>query len=608
MSAFAVCFHRDGTYVPRETVAAMLDAQHHRGSDRNDVFTDRAVGLGYRSLWTIPEETDEKQPVTVPGLPLSLLWHGRIDNRGDLLAQLGVRSAEADCWSDAQLFLRLYAEKGTRLLSNIVGSFALAVYDRHDHALLLARDPIGHRDLNFHLSDRLLLAASEESGVLSHPRVSPEVNAGKLADLFAFNGFHTGETFFTHVVKLLPGHFMTVDTRRSATTRYWAPDAARRIYYRDEREYADHYRELLEQAVACRTRSSRGIGVMTSGGLDSGPIAALAAGRSGGAKPVYSLSWVFDRYTECDERQYLSPLRQRFALEPVDINCDTAQPFSDLAHWPVHPDTPDQDPYRRFLDNTYAAARSHGVRVLLNGTAGDNLYAGGERWFWELLRARRIAALLTGTRWYVNNQGLRKFVRRVLVRSALPFGVVRRLRPRPVHEWVTEDAIALMHRGERWPPEYRHARRPGQLLSLLSLRATDFINAESYWSNRWDVEVRHPLRDQRIIEFMLQIPDHQLGFMDTTRPVLRAAVADLLPQPQLHRSDKTSFAPLFRDGAVAEAESIHGYLTAPSRTWTRFVQENWVTGDDAPTQEVADTLKWTALSVELWRVANSLSL
>lgn len=608
MSAFAVCFRRDGAPVSRALIESMLDAQPHGGSDSRDSHVAGAVGMGHRSLWTTPEDVGTSQPLAVSGLPYRLVWNGRIDNRGDLIRQLGASRSEASRWSDAELFLRLYAEKEHRALPCLVGAFALAVCHTDRRQIVLARDPMGHRGLSYHLGRRLLVAAGSEAGVLAHPEIAAKLNPRRLASYFAYTGVHDDETFFDEVARVLPGHYVLVNSGKVETHRYWRANPGARIRYRDDRDYAEHYRALLEQAVECRLRSSSPVGVMTSGGLDSGPLAAIAATRAPTGGSVHALSWTFDRYPECDERQYIRPLCAAFDLPLHEVNCDDAGPFKNLAQWPTHPDTPEQDPYRRFLDLTYETARNAGIRVVLNGGAGDNLYISGDRWFWELLGARRPAAALTAARWYIHHAGSKKFARNILIRSLVPARFMARARPPQPPEWLTDRAAGLLDAARRWPPEHLLARRPNQFRALLSLRTAEFLNAESFWSKRLDVEVRYPLRDRRIVEFMLQLPDAQLRLAGTSRPVLRRAVSDLLPDPQLTRRDKTVFTPLFDHGARAEAARIDSCIRDPANLWSIFLREEWLGGQLGATKITVDTLKWLVVSAEMWRANHYLSL
>jgi hypothetical protein len=108
------------------------------------------------------------------------------------------------------------------------------------------------------------------------------------------------------------------------------------------------------------------------------------------------------------------------------------------------------------------------------------------------------------------------------------------------------------------------------------------------------------MRDRRIIEFMLGVPDEQLRYKGLARPVLRRAVSDLLPERQLNRQDKTNFTPVFKQGESAASRQIDELLNSPSAIWREFIQENWLSADETATQSISNTLKWTSIGIELW--------
>lgn len=599
MSAFAVCFRRDGAPVSQHVVADMLNAQGNRGSDAVDIHVHGSLGMGHRALWTTPEDRDRHQPLSIPGLPFTLVWDGRIDNRADLFARLNDDFDDTSC-PDAELALRLLAQDGQRALPEIIGAYAFAVHDQRDNSVLLARDPVGHRSLSYCLSGSLLVAASEECGVLSHPEVPARINRQQLAVFCAYMDLNRGATYFEDVHRLLPGHHMRVTTSSAATTRFWSAGNHSRIDYRDNREYAEHFRELLELAVGCRTRGFGPLAVMTSGGLDSGPIAAIAD-RCRGGRPLHLLTWTFSDFPQCNEHHYVRELAGRLGAPLTNVDCDACAPFSDLPHWPVHPDTPDQDPYRRFLDRTYDTAGDLGARVVLNGTAGDNLYSAGHGWFWQLIARGELSTALAAAAWYARQESFPAFVRRALIGSLLPAAVQRRRRPLTPPAWLTEEAVELLPSPyDPWPGEHRHAIRPAQHRSCLSLQTSDFLPTEAHWSGRRNVEVRYPLRDRRIIEFMLRVPDDQLQLNDVTRPILRRAISDLLPESQLERRDKTDFAPVYRSGANAAGRRIDELLHRASAIWPVFIRENWLNDAGKSGQSTRDALLWTAVSIELW--------
>ena len=606
MSAFAVCFHRNGGAADPALLESMLAAQKHRGDDALGTFVEGSLAMGCHELWTTPEQEGKRNPISLGNY--TLVWDGRIDNRADLYAFLDGDCVDPAALSDAELFLRLYQRKQNQALNNIIGAFALAVYDRHQQSVTLARDPLGQRSISYYLRDHLLIGASEDGGVLACPRISRQLDMGRLAVFFSGGGLDNDSTYYKDLKRVMPGHYLAVRCGGVSSQRYWVADTGRRLRYRDDHEYAQHYRELLESAVGCRMRASGPVAVMTSGGLDSGPIAAVAAGQTASpSTSVHALSWAFDQYPRCDERAYVEPLVRRLGMTPLWVNCDHAGPLSDFPHWPVHPHTPEQDPYRRFLDRSYETAKASGIRVVLNGACGDTLYAAGDRWFWDLCSRGRPGAALSAASWFIRQKGAWPFVRNILLRSLIAERFIRRLRPRQPPEWLTDQCRELTRFDTRWPPEKDFGRRPWQCALYLDATFGDWFSAETYWGSQHDIEVRYPFRDRRLVEFMLQVPDDQLRLADVTRPILRRAVSDLLPPAQLKRQDKTDFTPLFDHGFQRVGTQIDDLLNSSTHVWSQFIKQDWVTGDAAPTKATKDILLWNALSMELWRLHSGLT-
>ena len=101
----------------------------HRGPDGSDVFLGDRIVLGHEHFWTTPEEVNERQPLQFQGLPFRIVLDGRLDNRPDLLAQLGMTSSEEARLSDAALMLHAYARWGVECLEHFIGEFAFALFD-----------------------------------------------------------------------------------------------------------------------------------------------------------------------------------------------------------------------------------------------------------------------------------------------------------------------------------------------------------------------------------------------------------------------------------------------------------------------------------------------
>ena len=326
-----------------------------------------------------------------------LLFDGRLDNRAELLAGLGMSSSQP-ALSDAALLLHLIARWGADCLARLVGPFALALYDRHEGRVTLARDAMGVRSLFYHLSPRLLAVASEAQALLAHPAISTDINETGLARWYALHFPLDGQTIYQQVNELPPAHALSVEQERERLWTYWQPVARKRIRYRDESEYAQHYRDLLAESVRCRLRSTTPPAVMMSGGYDSMAVASLAALElaESGREQLRVFSWIFDELTSCDERPQIEAVNAAYNTQATFIAADEAYPLRDWDSFPLDPGTPATNAYRPLLTRTYRAVSKDGSRVLLTGASGDNLFSGAEYWLLDLLREGRPVAAWRG--------------------------------------------------------------------------------------------------------------------------------------------------------------------------------------------------------------------
>ncbi len=298
MSGFGLIFNRHREPVDPTVAERLLGALHHRGPDGCDMYHGPSLSMGHQHFWTTPEEFGERQPLTAsPGL--HLVFNGRLDNRQELLHALGHSSAQGQTLSDARVILLAYQRWAEHCFAHLLGPFALALYDAGRRRVVCARDPLGDRTLFYYLTAKYLIIASEEQAILTHPAVSATLYSPRLAAYFACQAPADGTTFFAGVHELLPAHAMVIGANTSRTWRYWDVDPSASIRYRSEAEYADHFRSLLEQSVACRLRSAATPAVMMSGGPDSTSIAAIASRQLGRQSPTQrlpTLSVVFDAF------------------------------------------------------------------------------------------------------------------------------------------------------------------------------------------------------------------------------------------------------------------------------------------------------------------------
>lgn len=576
MSAIAVIYERANAPVETGVLARVMDRLKHRGPDGSDVYQADRVALGHCHFWITPEEQGEKQPLCLPGLPFKIVFDGRLDNRDELMEWLGFQLSEAGQISDAALVVHAYAHWGEDCLKRFLGEFAFAILDEQRSELILARDPLGDRTLFYSRKGSRFVIASEPWAVTAAKDSPPELNESAVAHYFSFQVPEDGQTLFKDVYELLPAHIMIIDATRERLVRYWKPDFSRRLRGLTDVEYAGQFRTLLEKSVRCRLRSSAPVGVLMSGGLDSTSVACTAAHISPDV-PLTAISYVFNELTTCDERMYIDAVKDKYSLKSIQIPCDDLWPFGNWKDMPHNPNQPEGNPYRMIKERAYERARQEGVRVLLTGGFGDHLYSAGMDWLADLLAegkfqlaAHELALYIryAGWRWTLSAGFISRVVRRIV--DSIPGGNHLHRRKKPLN-WLTSYSKKQLSAS---PASGQFVGdRPGNVLSLLASRGS---SGEIYNSNRHELELRHPYRDRRLVEFVLSIPAHQLYFHGRYKHVLRNAMRGILPEIIRTRRKPTSLVPLYLRGVERESKWLQGLLESADSHWYMYVRQEWV--------------------------------
>ncbi|MGD1149295.1 MAG: asparagine synthase-related protein [Thermoanaerobaculaceae bacterium] len=618
MSGILAVVRRDGAPLDPGDLDASSAALTHRGPDGGDaaVLGDRA--LLHHHFWTTPEEIGERQPIRLDGDRLLIALDGRIDNRNELLAQLAPGEATI---SDAVLVARAYECWGEGCFARLLGPLAACVFDHRTGRVVLARDPLGDRTLFYHLSDRLLVVASEEAAVLAQPEVPHRLDETTLARFYAVEAPAAGATFFSEVRELPPGHTLVVGSDHAQLRAFWSPPDGPMLRLRSDREYADAFRGLLRDAVHCRMRSPRPVGVLMSGGLDSTSVACLAAeemARASRGEPLGVFSWVFDELA-CDERLSMDAVIERYGLEALRIVGDTLWPLRDASAWPYDPGRPHLGIYRLLLESLCREIKATGTDVLLTGNFGDHLYSGAERWLLDLLRERRFAAaagsLLSGLirrgpgqLW--SDPGLRYSASRTLQ----PLKRQHRLDGTPTARkpWLTAAALDRISRAESYEQDGLD-EVGGRFRLIATPWAAQSAPLGTSQANRLGIEIRNPYRDRRLVEFMASVPRHQVYRGGLNKHILREAMRGTLPDRVRLRKNATSYIPLYKRGFFErERATVRALLGVPDAWWPRFVRREWlesaVREPVGPRNDGAAALvPWFCVVAELWRLTASLA-
>ena len=363
-------------------VAAIADAQAHRGPDGSGVWTAAGVGLGHRRL-SIIDVAGSPQPMHDGGLTVT--FNGEIYNFQELRAELAAKGAVFATEGDTEVLLHGWRHWGLDLLPKLNGMFAFALHDAERQTLLLVRDRLGVKPLHLaELSDGAIAFASELKGLLAHPLLRREADVRAVEDYLGLGYVPDDASLVAGVRKLPAGHFLLVERGKlvPAPVKWWDVDFSRRA----RGSIAELEEELLERlraGVTSRMVADVPLGAFLSGGVDSSAVVALMAETSGRAVKTCTIG--FDEAGH-DERSYAEQVARRFATEHRTrvVAPDDFALIDTLVH---AYDEPFADASALATYQVCALAREQ-VTVALSGDGADEALAGYRRYRFQAVEER----------------------------------------------------------------------------------------------------------------------------------------------------------------------------------------------------------------------------
>lgn len=359
----------------------------HRGPDAWGEYSGEGIALGHTRL-AILDIAGGAQPMATPDGALVIVFNGEIYNCRELRRQLEARGhAFRSDHSDTEVILYACREWGTEALERLEGMFAFAIWDTRRQRLLLARDRLGIKTLYYASSRQLFLFASEPKAIVRSGRLEAGLDASQLPAYFMFRASVHPATLFQGVRKLDPGCWLSWDGCNGicGPRAYWRarPMAAGP---KTLHEAAEQVTARLEQAVRAQLVADVPVGIFLSGGVDSSLLAALASRHA----PVETFT--IATRSRLDEHRYAEAVARHFGL-PVHTcfigGDEFVRHFDD---WVYYNDDPVSDPSALALMMLARHARAQGMKVMLSGEGGDELFAGYNSYL-RFLAWRRLGSV-----------------------------------------------------------------------------------------------------------------------------------------------------------------------------------------------------------------------
>jgi asparagine synthase (glutamine-hydrolysing) len=508
------------------------------------------------------------------------------------------------------LLAEAFDRHGDAFLGGLRGSYALAVWSPTRAAGLLAVD---------HLGGGSLFLRTEGSHLLFSPELRPLVAGGPAPQpdptslvLWVANGRTArGATLFEDISRLPGGEAVHLSPEGWAQRPYWVPTyrAQRRG---DRKTLASGLREVVETAVERRVARSGRTGVLVSGGLDSATVAAAARTR-GHLLPAYSA--VFPTHPSVDESVLIAELVAGLGIPSTVVRFSSGSMIPAALRYLDDWGVPSPSPNLFFHEPLLAAAREDGIELLLDGQGGDELFGASPYLVADRLRhghpisALRLAAELVGRTGLKPTGDVRRALVEFGLKGLLPASAhdgARRVRGASVYapDWLGDRAGAT-YAGARNAWQWKRSGEPASwsYLSDLLIAGRERGGVHEFLRRMLASAAlagAHPLLDDvDLVEFVLSLPPELAFDAHLSRPLLRDAMAGLMPDGIRLRPTKSYFDELFH-GTLNQTDwaPIRSVLTSGDAAIADYVDPVGIrTLLDRPAQRRRGSTAWT-----IWRL------
>lgn len=550
---------------------AGLNVIAHRGPDDSGVFKDEqvGVGLGHVRLSILDLSSLGHQPMMCADKSVVIVFNGEIYNFQELRKELEAKGHPFLGHSDTEVLLNLYLSEGVAMLSRLNGIFAFAMWDSRNKSLFIARDGLGIKPFYYAETTKGFLFASELKALLLEPSISCELDLSALNNYLRFLWCPAPRTPLKNVFKLEPGHALIVkDGEIKKKWQFYDLPYDQPILSIDEQSAIQSVSDAVQLSVQRQMVADVEVGAFLSGGLDSSAVIAFAKDHAKGNKlKCFTIGFKDDAFIKEGMVDDLAYARQVAGHLDVDLHTIFvgAEMVGQLEKMLYHLDEPQADPAPINVLFISQLARDHGIKVLLSGAGGDDIFSGYRRHYalqlekyWSWLPKNLRSALKNAT------QGLPKAspVGRRLAKAFQYADLDGNERIASYFSWNTPDVLKSLYSEDFQQGLNKDMSLDPLLASLRNLPAgTPALNRMLYLEGKHfladhnlnytdkmsmatGVEVRVPLLDPDLVALAARLPVEYKQRGREGKWIFKKAMEPYLPRNVIYRP-KTGFgAPL----------------------------------------------------------------
>ena len=562
MSAICGIYYRDGRLVTPEIGAAMMRELSTYHTDAAGTWQEGQIFLGCQAQHITPESKREIIPYHDVPSGLTITADAIIDNRVELFDKFGIDHSRRDGMPDSLLVLQAYRKWGRDCPKYLVGDFAFAIWDKKRQEMFCAVDHTGTRAFYYYRSAGLFAFTTLIKPLFVLPEIAKKYNETWIADFLAIPSvMHQLDpelTLYQHVYLLPAGHRLTVSPERTIKQVYWRVERQFELKFKTDGAYEEAFRNVLGEAVRCRLRSIRPVGVMMSGGMDSTTVACMAArelalsGRrlqAFSAVPMLGYRDQLPAVMLADETPYIEAVREHAGnIDVTYCRSKGKHSLSDTDRLLAMLEQPYKIIENLFwLDGIMAVAKERNIGVVLNGSAGNATISWGDfpTYLLTLFRTGQWFRLFCDSRVFARRYRLPLRMLFRLLRKLLLYNVQKnlfRIKNRDLYKELQDLSPINPSFACRTFIQERFSRFGYDPLFIKRLDSYDMRQkhlSPGFFSHLGVITTKHalayrmalrdPTMDKRVIEFCLSVPERQYVRDGRDRFLLRRAMAGILP-------------------------------------------------------------------------------
>jgi len=539
--------------IKKEFLTAMLQTIKHRGPDDEGFFVDGYVGLGHVRLSILDLSNAGKQPMTDATGRYTIVQNGESYNYIELREELKSLGYTFQTQTDTEVVLNGYIEWGEAVLDKLNGMFAMAIYDKQEQTLFIARDRFGVKPLYYYVSGEQLVFASEIPAIMKALPNKPKANENVIFDYLVFNRTdQTEETFFSNIFKLQHGCCITLNLKQSFTKeslpiRKWY-NLAEHVHTRKQEishmTSADAercYMDLFKRAIKLRLRADVPWGVCLSGGLDSSAITATII-KEMKEPNVHSFSAIYGKDSRADESTFIDEFKGIVPnMHYIHPNAEKLYAhLDDYVRIQGEP-TPTTSPYALY---SILSEASKYVKVILDGQGSDEALAG-----YEYIPGLYYKSLLTHFKWgrlakeLIQYAKLHKSWRHVKYMAFFLLPSKMRTKVRVMQRGYINPEFVEKHKNSVIADKLYSANTMTEMLINHFEYKLEHLNK---WGDRdtmaFGIEGRSPFLDKNLVEFSIALKDELKIKGGYTKFILREVMKGIMPEKVRLRVDKKGFS------------------------------------------------------------------